>query len=132
MATGGRARPAHDTGRQGHAKPVAHRIRELNELLALQLITQAEYDTQRAVIIARVQFNQFNLYLVRDLVYTWYGTRRRFIDGASGPMTRQMNASTCTPSTLLARTRGVTGASLSVDLGSAEPSYLFVYVFSVL
>ena len=134
MATGGRARPAHDTGRQGHAKPVAHRIRELNELLALQLITQAEYDTQRAVIIARVQFNQFNLYLVRDLVYTWYGTRRRFIDGASGPMTRQ-NASTCTPSTLLARTRGVTGASLSFDLGSAEPrlaSYLFLYVFSVL
>ena len=58
MATGGRARPAYDTGGQGHAnvtaKPVAHRIRELNELLALQLITQAEYDTQRAVIIACV------------------------------------------------------------------------------
>ena len=32
-------------------------------------------------------------------------------------------------------TRGVTGASLSFDLGSAEPrlaSYLFLYVFSVL
>ena len=56
MATGGQdlRKAANDIGGQGHAKPVAHRIRELNELLALQLITQAEYDTQRAVIIACV------------------------------------------------------------------------------
>ena len=56
MATGGQdlRKPAHGIGGQGHAKPVADRIRELNELLALQLITQAEYDTQRAVIIACV------------------------------------------------------------------------------